>query len=129
MRPQRAKTMGRAHSNPHSKLGLLLRCSALLAGVWLLLTLAARSGAWPSSSSSFRVADEDANEMASYGGWGFASLGSGSTRRQLQPHEMCSWETAVEVRHACTPRLAHNRAVVVWQSFHSGHLLALQIWL
>lgn len=90
--------MGRAYTPPHSKLGLLLRCGALLAGVWLLLTLAARSGAWPASSSSVNVAEQDADDLASYGGWGFATLGSSGTRRQLQPHEMCSWETAVEVR-------------------------------
>lgn len=87
--------MGRAYTPPHSKLGLLLRCGALLAGVWLLLTLAARSGTWPGSGGG--VAEEETDDLASYGGWGFATLGSTGTQRQLQPHEMCSWETAVEV--------------------------------
>ncbi|KAL4423861.1 hypothetical protein ABPG75_001162 [Micractinium tetrahymenae] len=86
--------MGRAYTPPHSKLGLLLRCGALLAGVWLLLTLAARSGAWPGGSGG--AAENEADDLASYGGWGFATLGSSGTRRQLQPHEMCSWETALE---------------------------------
>lgn len=92
--------MGRAYSPPQSKAGLLLRLALAAASVWLLYTLLSTRG----RKGLDELVDED--EEAAYSGWGFASMAlragsrNGGARRPLEPHEMCGWETSIEVRHS-----------------------------
>lgn len=94
--------MGRAYTAPQTKYKyILLRVALAVCSVWLLHALLKRSSNYGGSEGGWRAGSggEDASaadDGATYGGWGFASLGSTSSKRPLQQHEMCSWETSLE---------------------------------